>query len=126
MPIEPINPAEPHVATGTEARVIADIAERQQRGVAKYGVTVEDNPLSIREWMQHCYEEMLDGAIYAKRCIEKMDEVDRRMGAEFLLIDTARMQLLTHLDVLGHRHPTLRAELEKMRPIVLGLPEIEA
>lgn len=124
MPIELIGP-EPHVATGTEARVIADITERQRLGIAKYGTSVEDNPLSIRDWMQHCYEEMLDGAIYAKRCIEKMKEVDERLDREFLLIDTARMQLLTHLDVLGHQFPAMRADLERMRPIVLGLPEIE-
>ena len=123
MPIE--SPAEQHLATGVEARVFVDIAERQQRGIAKYGVTVEDNPLAMRQWLQHFYEDLLDGAVYAKTCIEKIDEIDRRMGAEFLLIDTARMQLLTHLDVLGHQFPEMREHLEKMRPIVLSLPAIK-
>lgn len=121
MPIEPAT-SEP---TGVEARVIADIAERQQRGIAKYGTTVEDNPLLLKQWAQHFYEELLDGAVYAKKVIEKIDEIDQRIGAEFVMIDTARMQLLTHLDVLGHRYPAIREDLEKMRPIVLGLPTIE-
>jgi len=59
--------------TGTELRVCQDIAERQQRGIAKYGVTVESNPLTLREWLQHAYEETLDKAVYLKRVMEEMD-----------------------------------------------------
>lgn len=58
---------------GTEARVCADIARRQRMGVGKYGVTVEANPLSLREWLQHAYEECLDQAVYLRRAIEEMD-----------------------------------------------------
>lgn len=59
---------------GTEARVCEDIAERQARGLSKYGTTVEDNPLTLREWLQHAYEEALDMAIYLKRSIEELDK----------------------------------------------------
>lgn len=59
--------------TGTEARVCQDIAARQQLGIAKYGVTVEGNPLSLKEWLQHAYFETLDKAIYLKRAIEEME-----------------------------------------------------
>jgi hypothetical protein len=59
--------------TGTEARVCWDIAERQRKGIAKYGQTVEQNPLSLRQWLQHAYEETLDKAIYLKRAIEEID-----------------------------------------------------
>ena len=64
---------DPDPATGTEGRVALDIAERQQKGVAKYGVSVEDNPLTLREWLQHAYEESLDLPIYLKRAIEELD-----------------------------------------------------
>ena len=50
-----------------------DIAERQQKGIAKYGVTVAENPLELREWLQHAYEETLDKAIYLKRAIAEME-----------------------------------------------------
>ena len=60
-------------ATGTEARVCADIATRQKLGLAKYGATVEANPLSLRAWLQHAYEESLDQAIYLRRAIEEID-----------------------------------------------------
>jgi hypothetical protein len=61
------------IATGTEARVCADIAERQKRGISKYGATVEQNPLSMRQWLQHLYEEKLDACVYIKRIIEELD-----------------------------------------------------
>jgi len=56
-----------------EAQVCADILERQQRGIAKYGVTVADNPLALKEWLQHAYEETLDKAIYLKRAIAELN-----------------------------------------------------
>ena len=62
------------LASGTEARVCMDIIVRQQRGIAKYGTTVEDNPLSLKEWLQHAYEETLDKAIYLRRAIEELEK----------------------------------------------------
>ena len=64
--------------SGTEARVIVDIAERQAHGIAKYGTTVADNPLALKEWMQHAYEELLDGAVYLKRAMEEIELVRAR------------------------------------------------
>ena len=60
-------------ATGIEAEVCQDIAERQKRGIAKYGVTVEMNRAELQEWIQHMYEELLDAAIYAKRIIREIE-----------------------------------------------------
>ena len=57
-------PAEP---TGIEALVCQDIAARQALGVAKYGCTVAENPLTPAQWRRHLYEELLDAAIYLKR-----------------------------------------------------------
>ena len=60
--------------TGIEAMVCADIAKRQHLGISKYGTTVADNPLSLREWLQHAYEESMDLSIYLRRCIEEIDK----------------------------------------------------
>jgi hypothetical protein len=57
-----------------EEQVCKDILRRQQLGIAKYGVTVENNPLVLREWLQHTYEELLDAAVYVRR---SMAEIDR-------------------------------------------------
>ena len=71
-------------ATGTEARVCADLAARQQLGIAKYGTTVADNPLSLREWLQHAYEEALDLAVYLRRAIEEHEPDDLRHSTRVL------------------------------------------
>ena len=63
--------------TGIEALVCEEIALRQQLGISKYKTTVADNPLSLREWLNHQYEELLDAAVYCRRAI---DEIDRREG----------------------------------------------
>jgi hypothetical protein len=60
--------------TGIEAKVCQDIASRQQKGIAKYKTTVADNPLSLREWHQHHYEELLDAAIYCKKILAELDK----------------------------------------------------
>lgn len=59
---------------GTEAQVCNDISNRQRLGVQKYGTTVRDNPLPLRQWLQHAYEECLDQAVYLRRAIEEMDK----------------------------------------------------
>ena len=49
--------------TGIEARVCEDIAARQQVGLAKYGVSVEDSP---DDMLRHAYEEALDLSVYLR------------------------------------------------------------
>lgn len=66
-----MNPITP---SGTEAAVCADIARRQLMGINKYGTTVAENPLSLKQWLQHALEETYDTAIYLKRAIEEMEK----------------------------------------------------
>ena len=57
------------IPSGIESLVCDDIAKRQQVGIAKYGTTVAENPLTHAEWLQHAYEECLDMAVYLKRAM---------------------------------------------------------
>lgn len=66
--------ANTHEVSGTELAVVLDIIARQQMGMAKYGVSVADNPLALRAWLTHQYEELLDAAIYCKRAIQEIDK----------------------------------------------------
>ena len=59
----------------TESLVIADILKRQKLGIAKYGRTLAQNPLELREWLQHSYEEQLDNALYTRRAIQQLDKI---------------------------------------------------
>lgn len=61
---------------GVEARVCEEIARRQQRGIAKYGTTLGDNPAAMIARLQHFKEELLDGAMYAEWCIERLRKLE--------------------------------------------------
>lgn len=62
----------------TETLVIEDIRKRQQVGIAKYGTTLAKNPLELREWLEHQYQELLDAALYCKRAIQEIDAQDAK------------------------------------------------
>ena len=79
--------------SGIEALVCTDIAQRQQKGIAKYGVTVADNPLELRAWVQHAYEECLDQAVYLRRIMEELDKKLPQKGQPTLVNPEARPDL---------------------------------
>ncbi len=64
--------------SGTEARVCQFIASRQQLGLAKYGTSVEANPLSLLEWLRHQKCELADALIYCSRAIEEIEKSSAR------------------------------------------------
>jgi hypothetical protein len=78
IPFASNEPDERIEATGIEANVIMDIARRQQHGIRKYGTTVDGNPLTRLQWLQHAYEEALDLAVYLKKCIKEESNAVRR------------------------------------------------
>ena len=55
-----------------EQMVCQDILARQQVGINKYGTTVAQNPLELKQWLQHAYEECLDQAVYLRRAMEEL------------------------------------------------------
>lgn len=56
----------------------AELEARAARGVVKYGVTLGDAPLSLRDVLTHAKEEALDLAAYLQRAI---DDLDRQAGS---------------------------------------------
>jgi hypothetical protein len=55
--------------------VRADLLQRSQFGIAKYGTMLDRTDLTLRDWLQHAYEECLDQANYLKRSIMEIDKV---------------------------------------------------
>ena len=55
------------------ASVCTDLQERSRIGINKYGVSLERTDLTLRDWLQHAYEECLDQANYLKRSIMEID-----------------------------------------------------
>jgi hypothetical protein len=54
------------------AEVRAEFLTRSERGIAKYGVTLDRTDLGIREWLVHFREELMDGVLYATRAMREL------------------------------------------------------
>ena len=81
----------------TETKVCADIKRRQELGIAKYGTTVAQNPLELRQWLQHAYEEKLDDAVYMKRAIQELDKIIDAGVASAINVDEIMAQVTSSL-----------------------------
>ena len=57
-----------------EELVIDKIRQRAEVGKIKYGVTLERNDLSFKDWLIHLQEELMDGISYIQKIIEELDE----------------------------------------------------
>ena len=77
----------------TEAEVVKDILARQELGLKKYGTTVAKNPLELRQWLQHSYEEKLDDAVYMKRAIQQLDKIIDAGVASAINVDQIMQQV---------------------------------
>ncbi len=47
--------------------VIKQFKERSERGIAKYGVTLNREDLSTLQWLEHAQEEAMDFCLYLER-----------------------------------------------------------
>jgi len=62
----------------TVSDVINDLLEREEKGVEKYGCTVDRKDYTKREWLQNAYEEALDFVVYMRRLLIKIDAFNAR------------------------------------------------
>ena len=59
-------------------KVIAQLRERKEKGLKKYGVTTDRKDLSQLQWLQHLQEELMDGAVYIEKIKSEMRWVDEQ------------------------------------------------
>lgn len=52
------------------------LRNRSQVGIKKYGFTLADNPLTLRAWLVHALEEVLDQANYLQAAIREIDRTN--------------------------------------------------
>ena len=52
-----------------EDEVCKKIQARSDVGKEKYGVTMEEEILSIREWLNHLQQELMDAAVYVEKLL---------------------------------------------------------
>jgi hypothetical protein len=60
-----------------EDKVSEKLLSRAERGFSKYGVTMEREDLTYKEWLIHLQEELLDGAVYIEKLLEVIENVKK-------------------------------------------------
>ena len=73
-----------------------DLEQREERGLSKYGTTVDRTDLTQKEWLQHAYEEALDMAVYLKKLIS-----EEREGYKFKVGDKVRVARINNSDKIN-------------------------
>jgi len=67
---------EPGITPATDSiveRNVDALRARAAAGFIKYGTTLERQDLTLRDWLQHALEEVLDQANYLQAAIQKID-----------------------------------------------------
>lgn len=57
------------IMSAIEDNVCKKIKARSDVGKKKYGVTMEEEILSMREWLVHLQEELMDAAVYVEKLL---------------------------------------------------------
>ncbi|MCY9434167.1 hypothetical protein [Bacillus haynesii] len=58
--------------------VFEKIEKQQEKGLEKYGTEVKTDLYSLRGWLQHAQEEVIDLVVYIETAIQKIDEIEGR------------------------------------------------
>ncbi len=61
-----VNPNMPQMSKLLD-QLISECENREQRGLRKYGTSMDRTDLSFDEWLQHFKEELLDGLVYLQK-----------------------------------------------------------
>jgi predicted nucleotidyltransferase len=55
-------------------QLISEFQSREERGLRKYGTSMDRTDLSFDEWLQHFKEELLDGLCYLQKIQNIIEE----------------------------------------------------
>ena len=83
-----------------EYKVISKILERSNKGLDKYGTSMERNDLSTLEWLIHAQEEAMDMAVYLEKLIdeEKKKECNKECCCQSRIPKWTRTSSLEELE----------------------------
>ena len=63
-----------HIQDSIIKKVIDKLATRSKVGIKKYGTTLDRDDLSIKEWLIHLQEELMDACGYIEKLISLIEE----------------------------------------------------
>lgn len=59
-------------------QLITEFQSREERGLRKYGTTMDRTDLNFSEWLQHFKEELMDGLCY----LQKIENIIKENGSK--------------------------------------------
>jgi hypothetical protein len=63
-----------------EDKVAGKLQERAERGFKKYGTTMERTDLSLRDWLVHLQEELMEASVYVEKLLEVVDSAQSKQS----------------------------------------------
>ena len=55
-------------------RVVDKFKQRSDVGYEKYGITLEDDPSKVIDWLNHLQEELMDAVLYLQKAKETYEK----------------------------------------------------
>tara|TARA_R110000803_G_scaffold49773_1_gene103532 strand:- start:522 stop:785 length:264 start_codon:yes stop_codon:yes gene_type:complete len=69
-------------------RVVNKFVSRSDVGFAKYGITLQDDPSRMFEWLNHLQEELMDAVLYLQKAKEtRTDQLQEDLIANLEVYD---------------------------------------
>lgn len=65
--------------------VVNKYNKRSEVGIKKYNTTLQDNNLTLVEWLTHLQEELMDASLYIEKAISKIQQ-----GKQICLLDSIK------------------------------------
>ena len=56
--------------------LVCKFRRRSLLGISKYGTTLHENNLSLKQWAVHIQEELMDASLYLNKVIMVLDKMD--------------------------------------------------
>ena len=55
-------------------RVVDKLKQRSDVGYKKYGITLDDDPSKVVDWLNHLQEELMDAVLYLQKAKETYEK----------------------------------------------------
>ena len=98
--------------------VVKQFKDRSNVGIAKYGVTLDRDDLSLIEWLEHTKQEQMDSVLYLEKAIKELKKqniIDIMKSDEELGLYANTFSGTTHATTAGILY---NEELEKRMNII--------
>ena len=98
--------------------VVARYQDRAKKGLVKYGTTMDRDDLTIRDWLQHLQEELMDATVYLEKLKQEVEYTEDMLADKQVI---HRPSLEFRAPCVGHNAASEEYE-EELHPKHLDNP----